>query len=305
MSQIKVIGAKWNKDRIVLKDIRKQVFILEQNVPQELEWDKDDAMNEHFLAYIDNEPVGCARLVDNKKIGRMAVLRPYRSMGVGKQIIDHIQRYASQKRYTRLELSAQCHAYSFYKQCGFEAFSLPYEDASIPHINMGFNVFSQQSNTGLFSMGDDSEIHRGQSQLQAQGLLDIILSQTHRSMILCLKDLSHPLCRHEGLIQKIKQLARHNRNFKVYILIGQHNTQNNEHNLFRLQDRLPSFIEIRSTQDSIPCKWLMDSTAWFDFELTNSRACFSDRAKIKHFMEQFNKWWHSAQNIADARRLSI
>lgn len=305
MSQIKVTGASWDKDRVALKDIRNQVFILEQGVPEDLEWDKDDPTCEHFIAYVGNDAVGCARLINNKKIGRMAVLKPYRSMGIGKQIIDHIQRYASQKRYTRLELSAQCHAFSFYKKCGFEAFSMPYEDAGIAHIDMAYNVFSQQNDPGFFSIGSDNAIYHGKSTLEAEGFLDMMLSQTQRSIILCLKDLSHPLCRHEGLIQKIKQLARNNRHFKAYILIGQYVAQYNEHSLFRLQDRLPSYIEIRSTKDSIPCQWLMDSTAWFDFELTDSRVCFSDRAKIKHFMERFNKWWHSSKNISDARRLSI
>lgn len=305
MSQVKVIRASWDKDRVALKEIRKQVFILEQNVPEELEWDQDDLSCEHFIAYIDNEAAGCARLVNQKKIGRMAVLRPYRGMGIGKLIIDHIKRYASQKRYTRLELSAQCHAYSFYKHCGFEAFSMPYEDASIPHIDMALNVFSQHNSAGLFSLGEDADIHHGKTQLEAQGLLDIMLSQTHRSLILCLKDLSHPLCRHENLIQKIKQLARNNRHFKTYVLISQYSTKNNEHSLFRLQDRLPSFVEIRTTQETLPCQWIMDNVAWFDFELSDSRACFSDRAKIKHFMERFNKWWHSSKHISNARRLSI
>lgn len=305
MSQIKVIGARWDKDRVALKDIRKQVFIQEQGVPEDLEWDQADHNCEHFIALVNNEPVGCARSIQQKKIGRMAVLKPYRSMGIGKQIIDHILRHASQKRYTRLELSAQCQAISFYQKCGFEAFSTPYDDAGIPHIDMACNVFSQHQEPGLFSLGKDSAIHHGKNILEAEGYLDMMLSQTHRSIILCLKDLSHPLCRHDGLIQKIKQLARHNRHFKAYILIGQYSPQNNEHSLFRLQDRLPSFIEIRSTKDTLPCQWLTDSTAWFDFELTDCRACFSDRAKIRHFMERFNKWWHNANAISDARRLSI
>jgi predicted GNAT family N-acyltransferase len=274
-------------------------------VPEELEWDDDDLTCEHFIAFVGNDAVGCARLIGHKKIGRMAVLKPFRALGIGKMIIDHIKRHASQKRYTRLELSSQCHAYSFYQKCGFEAFSQPYNDADIPHIDMAHNVFSQTQESGLFRLGSDDKIHHGKTVLEAQGYLDAMLSQTQRNIILCLKDLTHPICRHDGLTQKIKQLARHNRNFKVYILINNYVVQNNDHSLFRLQDRLPSFIEIRSTADNIPCQWLMDSTAWFDFELTNSRACFSDRAKIRHFMERFNKWWHSAKHISDARRLSI
>ncbi len=305
MSQIKVSKANWDTDRRVLRDIRNQVFIIEQNVPEELEWDELDASCEHFIAYIDNEAVGCARLIHNKKIGRMAVLRPYRGLGIGLQIVDHIKRYASQKRYSRLELSAQCHAYDFYNKCGFQAFSTPYNDTDIPHIDMGHNVFAKEQEPGMFLFGSDSEIHHGKSLLEAQGYLDMMLSQTRRSIILCLKDLSHPICHHTGLMDKIKSLARHNRHFKVYVLLNKYIPQNNEHALFRLQDRLPSFIEIRTSNEAIPCQWLMDSTAWFDFDLNDSRVCFSDKAKIKLFMERFNKWWHNAQQIVDSRRLSI
>jgi predicted GNAT family N-acyltransferase len=107
MNQIKVIGAKWDKDRVALKDIRRQVFIQEQNVPEELEWDDDDLTCEHFIAFVGNDAVGCARLIGHKKIGRMAVLKPFRALGIGKIIIYHIKIHASQKRYTRLELSSQ------------------------------------------------------------------------------------------------------------------------------------------------------------------------------------------------------
>jgi len=306
MTGIRVVSTQWEHDRALLREIREQVFILEQGVPKDLEWDNLDASAEHFIAYDGRDAVGCARLIDHKKIGRMAVLASHRQRGVGREILDHIKRHAAQKRYTRLELSAQCHAYHFYRQCGFNATSTPYEDADIPHVDMDCLVFSQDTNANpKYQAGHDTTIYHGTSLLEAKGYLDLSLSQANRSLVLCIKDISHPLCQYESLINRIKLLARTKRHFKTYILLGSYHPTYNDHPLFKLADRLPSYVEIRTTQDPIPCQWLIDSQMWFDFDGVESRACYSDRPKIQNFMERFNKWWQTAKQPLDARRLSI
>ena len=306
MTRIKVRSTTWDQDRVSLKEIRNQVFIHEQGVSERLEWDKEDTSCEHFVAYMDNEAVGCARLVGNKKIGRMAVLKAYRGKGIGKEILDHIKRHASQKRYTRLELSAQCHAYEFYRSCGFTAHSSPYEDANIPHIDMELRVFSHDEDSkSQYYKNSDSDIYHGKSHLEAEGYLDILLSQSHRSIILCINNMQHPLINHEGLINRIKIASRANKHFKTYILVSNYHPSFNDTALFKLADRLPSFIEIKTSSDNIPTHWVFDSNAWMDFDGSESRFCYSDRAKIKHFMERFNKWWSHGKHIMDTRRLSI
>jgi len=306
MTRIKVTSTTWDKDRVSLKEIRNQVFIQEQGVDERLEWDKEDAKCEHFVAYIDNEAVGCARLVDNKKIGRMAVLKAYRGKGVGKEMLDHIKRHASQRRYTRLELSAQCHAYEFYRSSGFSACSSPYEDAGIAHIDMELRVFSQDENTtGQFNIHSDDKIYHGETPLEASGYFDILLSQCRRSMIFCLTDARHPLCNHGNLLSKIKRLAKINKHFKVYILIASYHPSFNDTPLFKLAERLPSFIEIKTTNDAISQHLTFDGSAWMDLYNNESRFCYSDKAKVKHFMERFNKWWAHGKHILDTKRLSI
>ena len=71
--------ANWSAESNVLSNIRRLVFIVEQNVPQEEEWDGKDDTAWHFLA-TDNEdvPVGTARLLPDGQIGRMAVLSEQR-----------------------------------------------------------------------------------------------------------------------------------------------------------------------------------------------------------------------------------
>jgi predicted GNAT family N-acyltransferase len=306
MSEIKVKSASWDKDRVSLKEIRRQVFVIEQGVDERLEWDNDDANSEHFIAYINGDAVGCARLVGNKKIGRMAVLKAFRANGVGSKILDHIKRHSSQKRYTRLVLSAQCHAYEFYRSNGFEAFSVPYEDANIPHIDMEHRVFSQdESEDSQYYMKSDQQIHHGDSIIQAEGYLDIALSQVSRSVILCINDIQHPLCSNKNLLNRLKIMARTNKHFKCYILITNYQPKFNDTALFRLADRLPSFIKIKASSEPVTSHWVFDSNTWLDFKGNESRVCYSDRSKIKHFMERFNKWWTYGKQITDTKRLSI
>ena len=306
MTRIKVSSTTWDKDRVSLKEIRNTVFIEEQGVDERLEWDNEDSKCEHFVAYVDDEAVGCARLVSNKKIGRMAVLKPYRGQGVGKEILDHVKRHSSQKRYTRLELSAQCHAYEFYRSSGFSACSAPYEDAGIPHIDMEHRVFSHEdASDEQYSLNSDNNLYHAHSALEASGYFDILLSQCRRTMVFCLTDARHPICNHGNLLSKIKRLAKINRHFKVYILIGSYHPSFNDTPLFKLAERLPTFIEIKTTGDAISHHLTFDGNAWMDMYNNESRFCYSDKAKVKHFMERFNKWWSHGKHIQDTRRLSI
>ena len=305
MHDIKVIGTRWNKERGALRDIRQQVFILEQGVPQNLEWDALDDGAEHFVAYMGSDAVGCARLVEHKKITRMAVLQAYRKQGVGRKIIDHIKRYASQKRYTRLHLSAQCHAFEFYRLCGFNACSTPYDDVGIPHIDMECLVFSQSDEPSQYQLAHDSSLYTSRSALVAKGYLDILLSQCEHTIHMFCADLSHPLSKDDGLISTIRHLIKRNRHVKAQVLLAQYHPSNNDHPLFKLMSRLPSFVAIRLNPDASDNLWLLDDSAWFVAHDTASRVCYADRGKVKTETERFNRCWQSSKAIPAARRLSI
>jgi urocanate hydratase len=79
----------------------------------------------------------------------------------------------------------------------------------------------------------------------------------------------------------------------------------NDTALFKLANRLTSFIEIKVSSDPVACQWVFDSNAWLDFKGNESRICYSDRSKVKHFMERFNKWWTHGKYLTDTKRLSI
>jgi len=125
-----------------LKSIRTTVFIQEQNVPEELEWDEFDMNSTHFLAYYENIPVATARLLADGHIGRMAVLKNYRNRNIGKNMLKYIIDIAKQRSVKSIELSAQEQAVEFYKKQGFHLISEVYLDAGIPHYDMKLSNYN-------------------------------------------------------------------------------------------------------------------------------------------------------------------
>lgn len=121
-----------------IKYIRTKVFIEEQKVPVELEWDEFDRDSVHILAYSDNKAVGTARLLRDGHIGRMAVLMNFRNRGIGKNMLNFMVDLAHKKLMTNIQLSAQEHAIEFYEKNGFSISSDVYMDAGIPHYEMKY-----------------------------------------------------------------------------------------------------------------------------------------------------------------------
>ena len=120
-----------------IKTVREEVFIREQHVPAELEWDEQDAEAIHVVAYNDNDQViGTARLLADGHIGRMAVLEPWRKNGVGSAMLEKLLLVAQQRNLSKVFLHAQTSAIGFYKHHGFRTLGEEFMDAGIPHRYM-------------------------------------------------------------------------------------------------------------------------------------------------------------------------
>jgi len=133
---ISIRPADFNKDFDSLKTIRETVFVKEQSVPIELEWDEYDQEAYHLLAFNDNTAIATARILKNGKIGRMAVLSSWRHQGIGSSLLRHLIDKALELGLKQVCLSAQVSAIPFYERLGFVIISEPYEDAGIPHQDM-------------------------------------------------------------------------------------------------------------------------------------------------------------------------
>ena len=132
--------ADWRKENEQLSSVRRQVFIIEQQVPDELEWDEFDETATHIVASIDGKIIGTARLKTDGQIGRMAVLKPYRNQGIGSRLLQLVLTFAQENHYPKVYLHAQVEAIPFYEKHGFAAEGDIFYEANIPHRGMFKNL---------------------------------------------------------------------------------------------------------------------------------------------------------------------
>ncbi len=139
--QFNIREADWERDSGKLSNIRRIVFIVEQNVPQEEEWDGKDEDSWHWIATDAEEiPIGTARLLPDGQIGRMAVLSEYRTLGVGAALLEAAVEKARHLGMKDVFLNAQSHALGFYERSGFVAEGDEFDEAGIPHYRMTLDL---------------------------------------------------------------------------------------------------------------------------------------------------------------------
>ncbi len=142
---MKVKIAKNIDDINICYKLREIVFIKEQNVPIDRERDEQDKIAVHFLLYDETTPIGTGRIVidvDTVTLGRICILKEYRSKGAGLFLMKEIIDYCKKQNFRKIILGAQEHALDFYKKLGFEVCSEKYMDANISHykMNLEFSV---------------------------------------------------------------------------------------------------------------------------------------------------------------------
>ncbi|MEM8831703.1 MAG: GNAT family N-acetyltransferase [Cyanobacteria bacterium P01_G01_bin.19] len=140
MNLLKIEKVKYQDEITSIKEIRSRVFQEEQGVSAELEFDGLDADAVHFLAYLDDRPVGTARVrqIDRQtaKIERLAVSIEARNQGVGKQLMYAALTEISQQNKIKAIVHAQEYIASLYQQLGFEIIGEKFSEAGIPHVKM-------------------------------------------------------------------------------------------------------------------------------------------------------------------------
>jgi len=127
----------WDKALPLARPVREEVFVAEQKVPLELEWDEWDERSDHAVARdARGRAIGTARLLPDGRIGRMAVLREWRRRGVGAALMEGLLRKAREQSMSRVTLHAQTHAAGFYRRFGFSERGGEFWEAGIPHVEM-------------------------------------------------------------------------------------------------------------------------------------------------------------------------
>jgi len=131
----------WHDGEPLLKSIREAVFVREQGVPSELEWDGLDDNCRHALALShQGDAIGCGRMFTNGHIGRISVLPQWRKQKVGTAIMEALLDYARAHNYKKVDVDAQTYTLPFYHSFGFAEHGKEFMEAGLPHIKMAMKL---------------------------------------------------------------------------------------------------------------------------------------------------------------------
>lgn len=131
----------WHDGEPLLRSIREKVFMQEQHVPAELEWDGlDDVCHHALVLSATGDAIGSGRITPDGHIGRVAVLPEWRGKTIGSAILELLVDYARSKHYAHVDLNAQVQVIPFYQKFGFKIEGNVFMDANIPHRKMTLHL---------------------------------------------------------------------------------------------------------------------------------------------------------------------
>jgi predicted GNAT family N-acyltransferase len=136
---------EWPFMQFSAQQVRTSVFVHEQGIAPEDEWDADDATALHAVLFdVNGQPLGNARLLQPAtniaKVGRMAVLSGERGHGYGARLLQALLREARRRGNKEVRLSAQRSAEGFYALQGFSVCGEPFDEVGIPHVEMRLSL---------------------------------------------------------------------------------------------------------------------------------------------------------------------
>ena len=126
-------------DNLDYRNIREEVFVVEQNVSLDIEFDEEDYSSLHYLLNYDNKSIGTVRLTkenDEYRICRVAIRKEFRGLGLGKKMIELVEKEVFKLGIKKIFLNGQVPSIPFYEKCGYESVGNVFFEANIPHKKM-------------------------------------------------------------------------------------------------------------------------------------------------------------------------
>ncbi len=247
---IEVEQASWQSSGTMLKEIRKAVFIEEQGVPPGEEFDGQDEQAIHWIAWGQaGKAMGTARLV-GEKVGRMAILEPFRNKGVGSSLLRAIIQFGLANSLRRLRLSAQTQAIPFYRNNGFEPRGEEFMEAGIPHREMDMDLLRFSHRQYSPPLPDISEEERQRISLDgseafAQTALKLV-RRSHRKIRIFSHHLDPTIYGSAAFSEAMYALATSHPQASILLLVRDPLwLSQNTHRLVHLYHRLSSSIQLR------------------------------------------------------------
>ena len=317
ISNFRVEPADYIADFDDLRAIREAVFIIEQKIPEDIEFDSIDPECYHFLARDNNHhPIGTVRLTPDGTIGRMAVLNEWRNHGVGKSLLVNVFDKARKLGLTELKLNAQVAVVSFYEKFGFVQQSAVFNVANIPHRAMQLTITPVEN----FTRPAPKPLETSVPAVKFNSLEEItaniiqLINNAGRQISIYTLDLEYDLYGQTDVISALKQFAVSTRGGEINIII--HDTQavqSQAHPIFELAQRLPSSFLFRTPVETEDLKfssaYLAIDRGGYLFRLFNNRyqGDWSPNlpARSRQLNEEFDRVWQRCQPCTEFRPLGI
>ncbi|KRG70659.1 GNAT family N-acetyltransferase [Pseudoxanthomonas dokdonensis] len=283
-----------------LRRVREVVFVQEQQVPLELEWDELDPQCRHVIARDRHgQPIGTGRLTPQRRIGRMAVLAAWRGRGVGDALLLALMQQARQLGWADVSLHAQVSAEGFYARHGFVPLGERFHEAGIEHQTM------QRRFDGAVAI-DDSRA--------AVAALTALLQQSRRSLFIYSRALDPGVLDATALLEGMRRFAQGRRGAVIQLLLQDADApQRNLSPLLPLAQRLPSVFQFRQIQEpadmAYPSAYAVNDLGGYYFRPLGQRfegeAEWDNPGKARHLRDVFQRFWERSRPCSEYRALGL
>lgn len=328
---IDVSVVPWSSHREPLQWIREQVFIVEQEVPRDLEWDGQDEESCHFLAVDDDGAlVGCARLLPDGQIGRMAVLPEWRGAGIGLRLLQAAIDEAAGCGLQQVFLHAQTHALEFYRRAGFRPVGEEFMEAGIPHramelmLPLAYEPPRQHApaqapappppgDRGPAGEADSRRLRTISGETACRQALLECVQRARTQLDILSPALDHALFDQEALAAAVSALARSSERARIRILVEDVSAiVSRGHRLLELARRLDSRIEIRradrSRDDDEDSFVTHDGVGYLrlpDYRHHQALVAERDPVAAQRLNERFQALWQRSSRDPELRTLRL
>ncbi len=283
-----------------LRAVREPVFVQEQQVPLELEWDALDPLCAHVIARdAEGRPIGTGRLTPERTIGRMAVLRDWRGRGVGDALLLALLAEAGRRQWPEVSLHAQVSAIGFYARHGFVPYGDRYMEAGIEHLNM------------RRQLGGPTAIETREA---AVAIVCGIIAHTRRELSIYSRALDPGLFDAPEVLDALRTLATRRQRVDIRILLQDADAPQRAHApLIALAQRLPSVFAFREASDpadrGYASAFVVNDGSGYYFRTLGNRfdgeGAIDAGGRARQLAESFQPIWERSRIVTEYRILGV
>ena len=319
ISDFRIEPADYHADFDDLRTLRVAVSVVEQNIPQEVEFDIVDPDCHHFIAR-DNQhqAIGTGRLTPDGKIGRMAVLQTWRGQGVGEALLMNLIDKARKLGWTGVSLNAQTNVLGFYERFGFTKEGDAFMEANIPHqiMRLKLEPVTMSSRPAPKPRGSLVEITEFKTLEDTLSATLQLIDKARRQICIYSPDLEHVLYGRADIVEALKQFAININSSGGNVLIIVQDTlavRSQPHPLLDLAQRLPSAFLLRTPVEpddlQYPSAFIINDRDGYLFRQQSSHytAVWSPTlpSRNRQLYEEFERVWQRSRQCTEFRALGL